>query len=225
MASRGSLGGLANATTGVVQAFDAAGYHTIIIETVGAGQAEVDIASLAHTTLVIEAPGLGDDIQAIKAGILEIADIIIVNKADRPGVEITERALRGMLSLAHPVKRVYLHHGQRETIAPQLQGNQDENPIWIPPIQRTIATKGDGIQELRALIAEHRGHLEASGELGHRERTRLEVELRFLLQETLMNRWSNDIQADVYQSVLDEVFARELSPWQAVQILLTGGNV
>jgi LAO/AO transport system kinase len=225
MASRGSLGGLANATTGVVQAFDAAGYHTIIIETVGAGQAEVDIASLAHTTLVIEAPGLGDDIQAIKAGILEIADIIVVNKADRPGVEITERALSGMLSLAHPVKRVYQHHGRQETIAPQLQDDQDEIPLWIPPIQRTIATTGDGIQELSVLIAEHRGHLETSGELGHRERTRLEVELSNLLQETLMNRWRNDIQADVYQSVLDEIFAREVSPWQAVQILLTGGNV
>ena len=102
MASRGSLGGLANATAGMVQAFDAAGYDLILIETVGAGQAEVEIARLAHTTLVIEAPGLGDDIQAIKAGILEIADILVINKADRPGVEVTERALKGMLSLAHP---------------------------------------------------------------------------------------------------------------------------
>ncbi|MFN2152945.1 MAG: methylmalonyl Co-A mutase-associated GTPase MeaB, partial [Anaerolineales bacterium] len=91
MASRGSLGGLATATAGIVQAFDAAGFEVILIETVGAGQAEVDIARLAHTTLVVEAPGLGDDIQAIKAGILEIADILVINKADRPGVENTER--------------------------------------------------------------------------------------------------------------------------------------
>ncbi len=92
MASRGSLGGLAQATAGVVQVFDAAGFDIILIETVGAGQSEVDIARLAHTTIVVEAPGLGDDIQAIKAGILEIADILVINKADRPGVESTERA-------------------------------------------------------------------------------------------------------------------------------------
>ena len=91
MASRGSLGGLARATAGLVQVFDAAGFDIVLIETVGAGQAEVEIARLAHTTLVVEAPGLGDDIQAIKAGILEIADILVVNKADRPGVESTLR--------------------------------------------------------------------------------------------------------------------------------------
>ena len=91
MAARGSLGGLAQATAAVVQVFDAAGFDLILIETVGAGQSEVDIARLAHTTLVVEAPGLGDDIQAIKAGILEIADILVVNKADRPGAEKTEK--------------------------------------------------------------------------------------------------------------------------------------
>ncbi len=107
MAARGSLGGLAHATASLVQVFDAAGFEVILIETVGAGQAEVDIARLAHTTLVVEAPGLGDDIQAIKAGILEIADVLVVNKADRPGVENTERALRGMLQLAHPAPRVF----------------------------------------------------------------------------------------------------------------------
>src|SRR5512135_1132122 len=112
MASRGSLGGLAQATAAVAQVFDAAGFDLVLIETVGAGQSEVDIARLAHTTIVVEAPGLGDDIQAIKAGILEIADIIVVNKADRPGVENTERALRIMLDLAHPVAKVFLHHGQ-----------------------------------------------------------------------------------------------------------------
>ena len=112
MATRGSLGGIAQTTASFTQVFDAAGFEIIIIETVGAGQSEVDIARLAHTTLVVEAPGLGDDIQAIKAGILEIADVLVINKADRPGVEITERALRSTLELAHPTKRVYRHHGQ-----------------------------------------------------------------------------------------------------------------
>ena len=116
MASRGSLGGLAQATAGLVQVFDAAGFDIILIETVGAGQAEVEIARLAHTTLVVEAPGLGDDIQAIKAGILEIADILVVNKADRPGVENTLKALKSALELAHPVRHVFQHHGQLEVV-------------------------------------------------------------------------------------------------------------
>ena len=116
MASRGSLGGIAAATAAMVQVFDAAGFEIILIETVGVGQAEVDIARLAHTTLVVEAPGLGDDIQAIKAGILEIADVLVVNKADHPGVDSTERALRGMLELAHPVPHRFSHHGQIELV-------------------------------------------------------------------------------------------------------------
>src|SRR5512138_2038382 len=105
MASRGSVGGIAQATASIAQVFDAAGFDIIIIETVGAGQSEVDVARLAHTTLVVEAPGMGDDIQAIKAGILEIADILVVNKADLPEAKKTEQALRAMLGLAHPVRR------------------------------------------------------------------------------------------------------------------------
>src|SRR5512147_2998228 len=132
MASRGSVGGLAQTTAALVQVFDAAGYEIIIIETVGAGQSEVDIARLAHTTIVVEAPGMGDDIQAIKAGILEIADILVVNKADRPGVENTERALKGMLELAHPKRRDRL---------------PEETPLWIPPIFRTVASEGAGVPE------------------------------------------------------------------------------
>ncbi len=115
MAARGSVGGIAQTTASIAQVFDAAGFDIVIIETVGAGQSEVDVARLAHTTIVVEAPGLGDDIQAIKAGILEIADILVINKADRPGVENTERALRSTLELAHPTKRVFRHHGQTIT--------------------------------------------------------------------------------------------------------------
>src|SRR5688572_3535516 len=111
MATRGSLGGLAQSTANMTQIFDAAGFDIVIVETVGAGQSEVDVARLAHTTIVVEAPGLGDEIQAIKAGILEIADILVVNKSDRPGVENTEKALKSMLDLAHPTERVFQHHG------------------------------------------------------------------------------------------------------------------
>src|SRR5512143_3586349 len=169
MASRGSLGGLAQATAGIVQVFDAAGYEIVLIETVGAGQGEVDIARLAHTTLVVEAPGLGDDIQAIKAGILEIADILVVNKADRPGVENTERALRSMLELAHPVQRRYLHHGQAMTIL----AHDDPSPdTWNVPIQRTIVTDGTGIPELVVEIERHEAYLRGSGNWSERERAR-----------------------------------------------------
>ena len=110
-ASRGALGGLARTTSSIVQILDAAGYDVIFIETVGAGQGEVDIAGLAHTTLVVEAPGMGDDIQAIKAGILEIADILVVNKADRPGAENTEKALRSLLQSARIESTDVAHHG------------------------------------------------------------------------------------------------------------------
>ena len=145
MASRGSLGGLAAATAGLVQVFDAAGFEIIIIETVGAGQAEVDIASLAHSTIVIEAPGLGDEIQTIKAGILEIADILVVNKADKPGAENTLRALRNMLSLAHPEENHIDHHGQLMEL--DAEKDQTDNG-WIPPVLPTIPRPGKGSRTL-----------------------------------------------------------------------------
>src|SRR5512135_435983 len=134
MATRGSLGGLAAATASVVQVLDAAGYDLVLIETVGAGQSEVDIARLAHTTVVVEAPGLGDDIQAIKAGIMEIADVLVVNKADLPGVENTERALRGALNLAHPATRRVFHHGKLETVTGGTAAPSSEEQVWATPI-------------------------------------------------------------------------------------------
>ena len=223
MATRGSLGGLATSTAAMVQVFDAAGYEVIMIETVGAGQAEVDIARLAHTTLVIEAPGLGDDIQAIKAGILEIADILVINKADRPGVEITEHALKGMLNLAHPSERIIRHHGTFDKVQSfQKEQAQVEN-AWTPPIQRTIAIDGDGIPELYTLIEQHRQHLEISGLFHQKERTRLKTELDNLLQETLVNRWREGIDHNLYENLIHQLLIRDISPWQAVKILIDGG--
>ena len=219
MASRGSLGGLAKATAGLVQVFDAAGYDTILIETVGAGQAEVDIARLAHTTLVVEAPGLGDDIQAIKAGILEIADILVVNKADRPGVENTLKALKNALELAHPVQHVFQHHGKLEALeAPETLADN----IWIPPIQKTVATEGKGIPELANEIVRHREHLLQSGDWAARERSRLASELDALLQETLVAHFRAGVPRTRYEAVLEQVFQRELAPWEAVKMLLNG---
>jgi LAO/AO transport system kinase len=218
MASRGSVGGLAQTTASFTQVFDAAGFDIIIIETVGAGQSEVDIARLAHTTLVVEAPGLGDDIQAIKAGILEIADILVVNKADRPGVENTERALRSTLELAHPTKRVFRHHGQTVSIdAPEADAK-----IWIPPINKTTSTDGKGIPELADSIAKHIAHLRQSGDWALRDRARLGSELDAVLQEELVNRFFERVQKAEYDEVVEKVLNRNISPYQAVKLLLNG---
>ena len=220
MASRGSLGGLAQATANVVQVFDAAGFDIVIVETVGAGQSEVDIARLAHTTLVVEAPGLGDDIQAIKAGILEIADILVVNKADRPGVENTEKSLKSMLELAHPTARVFKHHGTYMSVS-MPEPNQNAN-LWIPPIQKTVSTEGKGIPELVAAIARHVQHLRSSGDWTLRERTRLEVELEALIRDSLMTKFREDISSQQYEETLEKVIQRNISPWEAVRMLLNG---
>ncbi len=216
MASRGALGGLAQTTAALVQVFDAAGYEIILIETVGAGQGEVDIARLAHTTLVVEAPGLGDDIQAIKAGILEIADILVVNKADRPGVENTEKALRSMLDLAHPIHRRYLHHGEVMAVLAQEESPSD---AWSVPIQRTVATEGTGLPELVAQIEKHAAYLRSSGDWAERDRARLESEVNTILTQSLLNRFHAQVPEKRYNEVMRQVLERDLSPWEAVRLL------
>jgi LAO/AO transport system kinase len=221
MATRGSLGGLAAATAGLAQALDAAGYGIIFIETVGAGQSEVEVAKLAHTVLVVEAPGLGDDVQAIKAGILEIADILVLNKADRPGVEAAERALLGMLKLGHPAKRVFSHHGRAENVESSDAEIADSDE-WLTPIRRTVATEGEGIVELAESIAKHKSHLLKGGDWQRRERARLQSEVEVLLQDSLMARWRDKVSEQKYQKMLDELLARKLSPRQAVAALLNG---
>jgi LAO/AO transport system kinase len=219
MATRGSLGGLAQATAAMAQVFDAAGFEVVMIETVGAGQSEVDIARLAHTTIVVEAPGLGDDIQAIKAGILEIADILAINKADRPGVENTEKALKSMLELAHPTRHVFQQHGREMVVeaAPTADA-----ALWIPPIQRTVATEGKGVAELAAHITRHVAHLRVSGDWAARERARLESEVEAYLLEALMTRFRAEVPNGKFESVIQKVHKHSLSPWDAVQLLVNG---
>ena len=218
MATRGSLGGIAQKTASIVQVFDATGYEIIMIETVGAGQSEVDVARLAHTTVVVEAPGLGDEIQAIKAGILEIADVLVINKADRPGVENTERALRSNLELAHPTKRVFRHHGKSMSVsAPTVDSN-----IWIPPIIKTVATEGKGFDQLAESIAKHATHLRESGNWAARDRARLGSEMDVLLQDALMDRFMENIPQEKYQAIIEKVTNRTISPYEAVKLLLNG---
>jgi LAO/AO transport system kinase len=229
MATRGSLGGIASATSAVVQVLDAASYDLILIETVGAGQSEVDIARLAHTTIVVEAPGLGDDIQAIKAGILEIADVLVVNKADLPGVENTERALRGSLNLAHPLPHRFMHHGKRseasghdklEFVTEKSAASTATEPLWVPPILRTVALDGTGIPKLVEAITDHRAHLEATGGWEQRERWRLQTELDLLLQTTLVEGFRSRLPDGAYEQVVQDMLERRRSPFQALEKLV-----
>jgi LAO/AO transport system kinase len=218
MASRGSVGGIARKTASFVQVFDAAGYEIIIIETVGAGQSEVDIAKLAHTTVVVEAPGLGDDIQAIKAGILEIADVLVVNKADRPSVENTERALRSTLELAHPTKRIFRHHGQSMSV----DSSDGDEILWIPPILKTVSTEGTGISELAEAIEKHAEHLRQSGDWDIRDHTRLKSELEAMLMDGLMQEFLENVPQNEYDETVEKVLNRTLAPINAVTELLHG---
>lgn len=201
MASRGALGGLSHSTAAVVQVLDAAGFDKILIETVGAGQSEVDIARLAHTTLVVEAPGLGDDIQAIKAGILEIADILVVNKADRPGVEEAVRALQAMLSLAG------------------TSGGTGRPEAWMVPVLPTVATTGEGLPDLVDMIHQHRQWLKESGTWQRSDGQRLQHELDALLQRDLLARWQERVPPGEYERTLRSLLARRTSPRQAAAAL------
>lgn len=193
MATRGSLGGLARATDEVVAVVDAAAFDVILIETVGAGQSEVDIARLAHTTLVVEAPGLGDDVQAIKAGILEIADVLVLNKADLPGAEAATRALRGMLMLAHTQ--------------------------WDVPICETVAAEGKGIDEVIAAIDRHRNYLLQSDGMIQRERDRVRRQLENLARDLLYSQFIAAKRGEV-DAAIEAVASRQRDPYSVVDELL-----
>jgi len=222
MATRGSLGGLARTTSGLVQIFDAAGFDHIIVETVGAGQSEVDIARLAHTTVVLEAPGMGDDVQTIKAGILEIADILVVNKFDRPGAKNAVRALRNMLNLVEQDERDRLHHHSPQSPFPEItvQNPDKESPVWEIPIITTVATRGEGIERLAQLITTHRNFLHKSQEWAVKDTVRLKAEMDALLKDTLLAAWKSSITPEEYQEVLEKLVNRNLSPRQAVSRLI-----
>ena len=223
MASRGSLGGLAATTSGLAQVFDAAGFQIIIIETVGAGQSEVEIASLAHSTIVVEAPGLGDEIQTIKAGILEIADILVVNKSDKPGADNTLRALKAMLRLAQPEDHRTNHHGQLLDVA-GTPGMESENG-WTVPVVPVVATSGEGIKELISHLQAHLKYLKESGEWERRDAARLENELNSLLTESLLNNLRSNISQETYQDVLSQVLSRRSAPAEAVDHLIKGAKL
>lgn len=221
MATRGSLGGLARPTRDAIRLMDAAGFDIVVVETVGAGQSEVDIVRTAQTTVVVEAPGMGDDVQAIKAGILEIADVLVVNKADKQGVDNTIRGLKNMLELGHPTSRDGLasHHGQLLPVE-AASSNGHRADFWLPPIVRTVATDGLGIDEVKAAIQAHRDYLAGGNRLAHFERQTIEIELHDRLRITLMDRLLGTVSSEAINTIISRIQAREIDPQTAmVQIL------
>lgn len=218
MATRGSLGGLSKTTGDVVTVLDAAGFERILVETVGVGQAEVEIASTAHTTLVVEAPGLGDEVQAIKAGILEIADILVVNKADRPGADRTIRALEMMLEIEGDGARYVRHHGQLLRVESPLEG--DEEARWRVIVMKTVATEGSGVEALRQRIDAHRRWLLESGEMTLREQLRIAHTLENILRAELNRRIASRIRPGNLEELVERIRRREIDPYSAAADLL-----
>lgn len=225
MAARGHAGGLARTTRDAARVLDAAGFDRVLIETVGAGQNEVEIVRMAQTTLVVEAPGLGDDVQAIKAGILEIADVLVVNKADRPGAARTAAALRAMLELGHPTRTAGRanHHGRAVQVTTPAQTEQPA-PLWIPPIVQTIAVEGKGIDALIDAIDRHRTHLQTDGKLTALEHEQAAAELAERLSARLLADLLGTLPEGAFEEAIRRVQAREQDPAGAVNALLRAGR-
>ena len=196
MATRGALGGLAAATNDIVAVLDASGKDMVLVETVGAGQDEVDIADTAHTSIVISIPGAGDDMQAIKAGILEIADILVVNKADLPAAESVYKQLHIFMDLAR-------HEG------------------WEVPIIKTVSSKGDGIAQLLEAIDKHRAYLETSGRLEDMRRKRARRQLLAAAQAELLSKLVSNAETNgTLDKLIEAVAERALDPHTAAEQLI-----
>ena len=198
MASRGHLGGLSWATPQALLVLDAAGYDIVVVETVGVGQAEVEVASTADTTVVTVAPGMGDAVQAAKAGILEIADVLCVNKADRDGADRTARELKEMLAL----------------------GDRAGPEGWTPPVCRTVASQGGGIPDLVDALDRHAAWLDADGRRGGRRLDRARLQIRELALGTVRARFAEVGDGDLVDELSQRVAARELDPYTAADRLV-----
>ncbi|HEY9079141.1 methylmalonyl Co-A mutase-associated GTPase MeaB [Magnetovibrio sp.] len=198
MATRGALGGLARASLDTVDVLDAAGFDVVLIETVGVGQDEVDIVQAAHTVIVVSAPGLGDEIQAIKAGVLEIADIHVVSKSDKPDAPRTIQDLTGMLHLGRP-------------------GKGDKT--WAIPVVPTSAETGEGIHELANKIAAHYEHLDSSGEMDVRKRQILQMRIIKTAEDMLRERLLREREGAL-QELLDSAYKRDIDVRAAARELL-----
>jgi LAO/AO transport system kinase len=227
MATRGSLGGLARATADVIAVLDAAGFDRILVETVGVGQAEVDIAGAAHTTIVVEAPGLGDEVQAIKAGVLEIADLFAVNKADREGADHTVMALQMMQGLA-PARSVHhspaaqnrVDQGAARSAAQHAEAGAPPDGAWLPPITKTVAVRGEGVAQLRDWIEIHAAYLVTTGQREKRDAARAAAMLNHILRDELMAALLAHLPAGRMSEMAAAVARRTVDPYAAAEQIL-----
>ena len=200
MATRGHLGGLAVATPEAVRVLSAAGFDWVLVETVGVGQVEVEVAGQTDTTIVTVNPGWGDAVQAAKAGLMEIADVFVVNKADRPGASEARRDLERLLDMSG--------------------SGADTDVTWRPPVLTAVATTGEGVAEVWDAVARHRAHLEATGELTERRRRRAAEEITRLVAVRLMERARATSGGDQAAALANEVADGALDPWSAAERLL-----
>jgi len=200
MASRGHLGGLSWTTPQALRVLDAAGCDVVLVETVGVGQSEVEVAGLADTTVVLLAPGMGDAIQAAKAGILEVGDVYAVNKADRDGADSTIRELRHMLTL----------------------GERRQEGDWRPPIVKTVASRGEGLDELVEALEKHRGWLEETNELQRRRHRRAADEIEAIALTALRRQMGDPRGGAALDDLAEQVVAARLDPYAAADELVAG---
>ncbi|WP_224248294.1 methylmalonyl Co-A mutase-associated GTPase MeaB [Hyalangium gracile] len=211
LATRGNLGGLSRATGDCIRVMDAMGQDIILVETVGVGQDEIDIAQMAHTTVVVTVPGMGDDVQAIKAGILEVADVFAVNKSDLDGADRMVRELRMMLELRHAVKAPAMDHdAHHRMVRAKAEGRHVEEAPgpreWEPPILKVVAAKDQGVDALVEAVEQHRAFLDETGLRKQKERTRAAMQFVALLRERLLRGALARLERE--RGRLDEVASR-----------------
>ncbi len=212
MASRGAVGGLAYATGAAADVLDAAGFNYVIIETVGVGQSGVEISNHVHTTIVLVASGAGDDVQAIKSGILETADILVVNKADLPGAEHVLADMRSNVVM-NPSPAPSDHHAKSK----QFDGS---DLAWRVPLLSTVARSGDGVDLLIKSLLQHWEYLENSAEIDNRRRTRIRAILESLLRNRLYTRFMEDISRKQFDALLESIVLRDIDPYSAAARLI-----
>src|SRR5688572_30454795 len=231
LATRGSLGGISSATRSVADVLDAFGFDRIIMETVGVGQSELDIARAADTTIVILVPESGDSIQALKAGLMEIADLFVVNKADRPGAERVRNDIEMMLGMRHGLAVESAgHHGvdlkaiANPGKAAREAAKRDDAESWTPPVTLTVAHKGDGIPDLVASLDRHQRYLEEGGGLRERRRRRLKEQVMDVAEYRLRRRLWNDSKVLAFiETVIPRIERGEVSPYGIADELLVIG--
>lgn len=231
LATRGSLGGISAATRAVADVLDAFGFDRILIETVGVGQSELEVAGTADTTVVVLVPESGDSIQALKAGLMEIADLFVVNKADRPGADRVRNDIELMLGMrgGHAMPNVPGHHGvELRAVNPgrvaRAAAAAAQHASWIPPVVKTVAVTGEGIPEFVAALDRHAQYLDVSGELRRRRRRRLREQIAEVAEQRLRRRlWNDPGIREFIDSVVPRIEQGNATPWGVVDELLRRG--